>query len=233
MKATVRWKARMAGVPVRQAACAAACLAMLGFGGTASAQALESGCQPRHESNSIAQDYRLTTPQSRANVERRHFTRQVETLIRGESTSRPAPDIEYTLGKFPNHHRALIAMMRLGQRHKTDRPPGSDRTVGCWFQLALAFAPDDTVVRGFYATHLHAMGRKDAAMQQLTLARHHAEGNPMSIYSIGAVYYDMGEFELALELAHEARRLGDPRNGLEQALRSTGHWRDPPLAPPT
>lgn len=40
-------------------------------------------------------------------------------------------------------------MVRLAERHKTDKPPGVERSVACWFDLAVRFAPGDTVVAAF------------------------------------------------------------------------------------
>ncbi|HZX26103.1 MAG TPA: ABC transporter permease, partial [Telluria sp.] len=44
-------------------------------------------------------------------VEAYHFTQNVESLKRGESGS-VAGDLAYTLEHFPNHHRALGALVR-------------------------------------------------------------------------------------------------------------------------
>ena len=51
-------------------------------------------------------------------VEQYHFTPSVENLIHGESGSL-GNELSYTLNTSPNHHRALVAMMRLAERTKT------------------------------------------------------------------------------------------------------------------
>ena len=44
-----------------------------------------------------------------------HFNARVENLVGGnkEESSHPGGDLNYVLMAFPNHHRALAAMMRL------------------------------------------------------------------------------------------------------------------------
>lgn len=220
-----RWHSRMA---VRIAP-AALCVVLSGISSGVWAQAANAkGCTPPRDTNTPPRDFRQTTAQSRAHVERRHFTPKVETLVGGESTSSIAADVGYTLRKFPNHHRALLTMMRLGERYKSDTPPGSEQSISCWFEHALAFTPSDTVVRGLYATYLHSTAQTGEAIRQLDIAQRYAGDDPVSVYSIGAVYFDIGQHQLALEQALKARRLGDPRTGLEQALRKAGRWVDPP-----
>ena len=61
-------------------------------------------------------DYRITPPDVRELVERRHFTRNVEQLKKGV-TSTVGGDITYTLRAFPNHPRALKAAAELTRRN--------------------------------------------------------------------------------------------------------------------
>ena len=70
-------------------------------------------------------------------------------------------------------------------------------------------------------------GRKPEALQHLSIARRAAGDNPISNYSIGAVYYELGEFDLAVQQAHKAAALGFPGKELENALKNAKQWRDP------
>ena len=163
-------------------------------------------------------------------VEQFHFKPHHETLTRlpGESIDALGANLTYTLRSFPNHHRALLAMMRLSERTKLDQPRGADRPVECFLRRAVKFRPDDTVARALYAQYLVKHGRKPQALQQLAFAVEQAKDRPLSHYNLGLVYLEMGEYELALKQAHDAKRLGlENRPQLEERLRKAGKWRDP------
>ena len=118
-------------------------------------------------------DYRTASPADKKLVEDFHFTPGIEAMVRPVNTTYDgmAQDVAYTLHVFPNHPRALLTMMRLGERHKSPQPPGAKYTVDCYFERAVQFRPDDTVVRGLYATYLARNGRKPEALQHLSIAR--------------------------------------------------------------
>lgn len=174
------------------------------------------------------QDYRKASYDGLRLVERVHFTPGIESLTKPNTTSfrEMAGDVGYTLHVFPNHHRALITMVRLGERHKSDQPPGARYTIDCYFQRGMQYVPDDQLVRIIFATHLVKSNRKDQAITLLddVLAR---IDNPMTHHTIGMIYLDMGESERALIQAHQAAALGDPRKNLEDALKAKGAWREP------
>ncbi len=168
-------------------------------------------------------------------VERFHFTAPVENLIRGASTTRPGGDIEYTLKAFPNHHRALISVLRLWEREK--KQPRLDQMslpLECYFERAVRFRPDDNVARLLYATFLLKDNRKDDAVTHLEIARVSGEDNAFTQYNIGLVYADAAMYDEALRQAHRAMSLGLARQHLADRLRSVGRWKDPgELAPMT
>lgn len=159
-------------------------------------------------------------------VENFHFTPAVEALISGKSGS-IGSDIDYTLRAFPNHHRALIAMMRYGERLKTPKPPRANYSIDCYFDRALRFQPDDHIVRMILAGHLAKTGREPAAVKQLEIATEAAQDNPLSHYNIGLVYFDMKHYDKALVQAHKALELGMPRLELKNQLAAVGRWVEP------
>lgn len=163
-------------------------------------------------------------------VDGAHFTPEVEALVRG-ATGQLGGDLDYTLRAFPNHHRALIAMMRLGERLRTPRAPSAKYDVECYFIRALAFRSGDTTVRMLYAKYLHSDRRKADALQQLSVARKQAGDNAFTHYNVGMLYMDFGETDLALEEAHAALALGFTRTDLRERLVAAGKWVD--LAPTT
>src|SRR4051794_15941123 len=114
--------------------------------------------------------------------ERFHFTPEVENLVRGQSSTRIGADIDFMLVNYPNHHRALLAMMRLGEKEKSPQPNGATYSVECYFDRALRFRPDDHVARMLYATYLAKNGRAADASRHLEIVRLAASDNAFTQY---------------------------------------------------
>src|SRR5207248_1557456 len=96
-------------------------------------------------------------------VEDHHFTPEVE-LLRSGVSSAIGGDIDYTLRAIPNHPRALMAMVRLGQRDKTSRPKGAHFTVECYIDRAIRYQPDDMNVREIRGIYRSMVGDHAAAV---------------------------------------------------------------------
>lgn len=170
-------------------------------------------------------DYRSAKKEDLRIVESAHFTPRIEQLQRGERVL--GDDISYTLSVFPNHHRALMAMTRLSEREKTDKPEKSYNTVDCWYDRAVRYRPDDTVVRVLYAQYLGKRKLVDQANGHLNVAVTHAGDNPFSHYNIGLMFFELGNHEKALVQAHKALELGLPKPDLSNLLKRDGKWREP------
>ena len=166
-------------------------------------------------------------------VETAHFTDVVEALIRGSSATRPGQDIDYTLRAIPNHHRALIAMMRLGAKENTDQPSGSRYSVDCWFERAALFRPDDSIVRMIYSTYLNSKSRVPEATRQLDMVAAVAHDNPLTHFNLGLHYFDLKQYEKALAQDHAAAALGWQRTELREQLRAVGKWVAPAQPSPS
>lgn len=171
-------------------------------------------------------DYRKAGQEKKRMVEGAHFTPGVESMTKPSKTTfrEMAGDVAYTLHVFPNHHRALITMTRLGERYKTAQAPGAPYTVDCYYQRAVTFTPDDTVVRALYAQFLAKNNQRDMALQQLAVGVHHAGDSPISHFNLGLVYFDLGEYGPAQAQAKRARALGMPRMELIDRLKTAGRW---------
>jgi tetratricopeptide (TPR) repeat protein len=171
-------------------------------------------------------DYRTQRDQLEV-VERYHFTPAIAALIQIRGNTNLSQDIAYTLHTSPNHLRALMALVRLGERMKSPQPVGLVRPIECYFDRAIRFAPDDTLVRVLYSQFLSKQSRKVEAIGQLDSAVVIAKDNGFSNYNIGLAFFDMGEYEKALKQAHRAVELGFDRRELADQLRSENKWRDP------
>lgn len=164
-------------------------------------------------------------------VEDFHFTTRVESLLGGQS-GYVGGDLNYTLRSSPNHHRALVALMRWVERSKADQTQGMDFPVECYFDRAIRFRPDDTVVRALYAQFLHKRNRTEEGLRQLDLAVAHAEDNAISQYNLGLVYLELGATDKALAQAHKALAMGFTKPDLANELKKLGRWQEPSTTPP-
>ena len=170
-------------------------------------------------------DYRAAKAADIDIVERRHFTPGVESFTQ-KSTGYFGGDIAYTLHVFPNHPRALVAMMRLGERERTERPRNASYTVACYFDRALRFRPEDGQVRMIYATYLQRKGRNKESLEQLEMARKLSGDSGNLHYNIGLVYFSLKNYEQSLQHAHWAYALGFDLPGLKAKLERVGQWRE-------
>lgn len=174
-------------------------------------------------------DYRNQRASLRT-VESNHFIPQIENLIRGK-TGPLAAELSFVLHSFPNHHRALAAVVRYGLREKSPQPGGLDYTVDCYFERALRFRPDDHIVRLLFADQLARTGRPNEALPQLAYVKAALPDNPLTQYNIGLLYLQIGHYEEALEQAHRAAALGVQQTRLRDELKAKGQWREPTEAP--
>lgn len=170
-------------------------------------------------------DYR-TNRDKWAIVENVHFTPQVEALVRGQ-TGTLGQDIAYTLSVFPNHHRALLAAMRMAERDKTVKPAGLKYSIDCHFERAIGFARDDNVTRLLYAMHLSKTNRKSMALATIDYVVANAVDNAFTHFNAGQLYLELNEFEKALRQAHKAAELGIPSSVLKDRLQKAGKWQEP------
>jgi tetratricopeptide (TPR) repeat protein len=177
-------------------------------------------------------DYRTAGKAKLQMVERYHFTPEVESLLHGKSSSRIGSDLDYTLRAFPNHHRALLTLIRYGQRARSPQPADLPKPVECYFDRALRFRPDDTLARMIYAQFLVSSRRPADATRQLEIAKASAGDDGFTHYNIGLIYFDLKNYPRALEQAQEAARLGFVKAELKDKLVAAGHWDDPAASAP-
>jgi len=168
-------------------------------------------------------DYRTATAAQRNIVESHHFTSDVEALRSGKSAT-IGGDLDYTLRAFPNHVRALTAMIRLGQREKTASPKGANYPVACYVERAIRYRPDDLAVRQVRGIYLASEGRYPEAIQDLVAVVAQQPDNASARYNLGLAYFETKQYDLAIEEAKRAKDLGFPLDGLIKKLTSAGRW---------
>lgn len=190
-------------------------------------QAVPSACGPLNPPGQYGPwDYR-TDKDKLDIVISAHFTPEVEALIRGKTSESPGGDLDYTLRAIPNNHRALIAIMRLGEIQKTPQPKETRYSITCWFERAIQFRPDDSIVRMIYSTYLNKQRKTNAAREQLKIASTYAKDSGITHYNIGLHYFDLKDYDQALVQAHQAVALDFPGTQLRDKLQSVGKWVEP------
>lgn len=205
------------------------CTATLGLGPSANAAFGPETCGSLQNAYGPV-DFRTAEKAKITIVTDHHFTSNVEFLIKGNA-SYLGGDLDYTLRAIPNHPRALVSMMRFGERLQADQVPHAKYPVECYFERAVRFRPEDTTVRMLFATFLNKKQRKDEALFHLRAAQKAASDNPFTHYNLGLVFFEMGEFELSADAARSAQSMGFPRTDLIDRLKGAGKWVDAPTPP--
>lgn len=170
-------------------------------------------------------DYRTTPPDEISFVEVRHFPEHVERLVRGEKGT-IAGDLAYTLRVFPNHPRALRSAAELTRRNGGAMPPDMQYSIACWFDRAIAYRPDDALVRVVFAYELIRSNKLDAARPHVEVAEQLAKGSPTLHYNVGLLYFDLKEYDKSLANAKIAYESGFNLPGLKDKLVKAGKWKD-------
>ncbi|MFP4560547.1 MAG: tetratricopeptide repeat protein [Thiohalorhabdus sp.] len=161
-------------------------------------------------------------------VEDFHFTDQVRTLAGGENSQTPVGDLHYTLMAFPNHHKALYAMIRLhtgedGEEWTSHAQFSASPPPECFLQRAANFSPEDPEVQLLYGIYLHRLGKPETATEKYREALEIQEEFPEAWYNLGLAYLDMEEYEKAREAARRAYQAGYPLPGLREKLAEAGY----------
>jgi hypothetical protein len=157
-----------------------------------------------------------------------HFSPRVEQLVGGvrEEIKVPGYDLSYVLMAFPNHHRALSAMMRLSLKVRHPKPQGSNHTIECWFDRATRFRPEDGMVRMIYGNYLSNpnVKRLNEAAAQYELAEKLLKQNPNLYYNMGLLYFNLKDYAKARDYAKKAYAGGFSLPGLKDMLVRAGKW---------
>lgn len=179
-------------------------------------------------------DYRTATADQKYLVEQAHFDAEWAGYLAGKNTilaaggmtSPVAGGLDYTLRAFPNHHRALLAIGKVALRMKQERPRGAKFRVDCYFQRAIAFAPDDGLVRAIYGAYFAARGKADSAKEQLNMANELDPENLNIQSQIAWSLMEIKDWVGAEKHAKLAYQYGYPLPGLRDRLKKSGHWSD-------
>lgn len=161
-------------------------------------------------------------------VEQYHFTSETESLVpERKGTAMGQVDIggvEYTLTAFPNHHKALITMVRYGnlfaKELKSGQMKGIHPASECYFQRAINFSREDVISYLLYARYLSDFDMNDKAKILYEKALNLEPDNAVLHYNFGLFLLKRGEYKEARKHADIARKFGHPGVKLSSKLDS-------------
>lgn len=156
-------------------------------------------------------------------VESAHFTTEVESLVRGNTTTLPYGDIAYTLRAWPNHHRALNAIsrynLRLKRQKKTIKIPAE-----CWFKRAISFSPSDATIYMLFGIYLHNSAKHKMAENNYNISLQLNPDNIQTHYNLGLLLVDRKRYVEAKKHAQFVYGNNYPLPGLKNKLADAGYW---------
>ena len=94
----------------------------------------------------------------------------------------------------------------------------------CYFERAMAFKPDDGVVRMIYGVYLFKAGNFDESTQRFQEALERSPNDAEVHYNLGLVLVQTKKYDDALHHAKIAYELGHPMPGLRKQLKRAGVW---------
>lgn len=162
-------------------------------------------------------------------VESAHFTPDVENLIKGNASgANPEGDIDYTLRAWPNHHRALLSIIKFQMNIKNGISPyKSIKTPPeCYLQRAIHFSPRDAFSYSLYGYYLGKMNKKEEAKKYYKKALEIAPDNAKIAYSYSLLLTDLKEYDEALKYARIAYQSKNTPDGLRKILQKNGAWQE-------
>ncbi|MDO9047802.1 MAG: tetratricopeptide repeat protein [Methylobacter sp.] len=162
-------------------------------------------------------------------VEHHHFTPQVENHIKGQE-SYITGDLDYTLRAVPNHHKALLSMIRyqskLNKKSLHDPRPLLT-SPECYLQRAIHFSPMDSGSISLYAYYLKEIGQLEKAADYYQKALDISPDSAKIQYSYSLLLINLKQYDKALEYAQKVYAHGKPPEGLKNKLIKLGVWKIP------
>lgn len=161
-------------------------------------------------------------------VESAHFNSNVESLVSGAKRGRALEwDIDYTLRAWPNHHRALYAVVRY-RLHKGSYINAHLSPAECYLQRAINYSPSDGTSYMLYGLLLHKLNQSEKALIQYRKAHELQPLDAQTTYNLALLLTELGHYDEALEHAHHLYRYKFPLIGLKTKLQKKDAWKEIP-----
>ncbi len=160
-------------------------------------------------------------------VENYHFTPEIQQLIRGKTGS-VLGDINYTIMAFPNHYKALTALMYYDSIFQSEIIAKKKRAISppleCYFQRAMNFVSKDATLKMLYAGYLKKKNKIELATQFYEKAIELAPKQLRFRYIYAMFLMDQKQYNPAVEQAKIIYEKHYPDQKLKKALIKLGKW---------
>ena len=140
-------------------------------------------------------------------------------------------NFDYTLRHFPNHHGALYGVSQMERRLGGKLPQKAffqrgdwHRSLACYVERAMKFAPNDPGIYLVYAIHLHRQKNYKEAMELYKMSEEIKPDSMELQYNFGLLYFDLKEYDLSKKYAKRAYELGHQLPGLKRKLKRINKW---------
>lgn len=162
-------------------------------------------------------------------VEEYHFKPEVENLVSGSTGKYQQGDMFYVLNAVPNHHRALLTLIRyqlnLNKKLSNKNTNQPLRTpVECVFQRAIHFSPNDAATISLLAYYLKEIGQLEKAADLYEKALILSPDNAKIEYAYSLLLIDQKNYDKAVIHAKKAYKIGQPPQALKLKLQKLGKW---------
>ena len=158
-------------------------------------------------------------------VEENHFSADVENLISSESAY-AIHDLHYTIGAWPNHHRALNSVLQYRLQNLRNWPPaGGVPPAECYLQRAMKFSPKDPRPYMMYGVLLQKVKQFDKALNAYRAANRLLPDDVITQYNMGMTLVALKKYKEAAQLAEKVYSAGFPLPALKNKLIAAGHWK--------
>jgi len=161
-------------------------------------------------------------------VESTHFHKEIEYLVdKTRHTGETQGDLHYTLNAWPNHHRALLSVIRyqIKLNNKMMRPIPLTTPPECYLQRAIHFSPNDPGPQSLMGYYLRKMNRPKQAIKHYEKALELSPDNAKIEYSFSLLLIRLKQYNQALKMAKKAYQDGHPPPGLRNKLIKLGIWK--------
>ncbi|MDD5276200.1 MAG: hypothetical protein PHR16_08965 [Methylovulum sp.] len=173
-----------------------------------------------------------TNPEHRKNnlpiVEEYHFSPALQRLLPESAGGIDIGGLHYTLRAFPNHHKALNAVMyyQLINDHEIKLKKAGALTVPveCYMKRAIHFSPHDIVSYMLYASYLKKVNHFEEANNIYKQALKVAPTDLRVRYSYGLFLMGIKKYTEALAQAEIIYKKNYPKQKLKQDLIAIGQW---------
>ena len=137
-------------------------------------------------------------------------------------------ELVWTLARFPNHHKALLVLIKYTAKKGFPFYPEVEAHVAsaeCYIRQAMRLMPHDTTLWQLLAYNYQLRKQYNDAIAAYKDALAKEPKNIEIAYNMGLIYIELKRYDKAMEYAQIAYKHGFPLPGLRNSLKRVGAWK--------